>query len=58
MLQANLDRTEAAKSYLDLFRNGMSRRVLLGMALQMWSQLTGTNVMMLVNLQKSRGLRC
>ncbi|KAK0199886.1 general substrate transporter [Desarmillaria ectypa] len=44
--QVLFERTEGAKSYLDLLKPGMPRRVGLGMALQMWSQLTGMNVMM------------
>ncbi|KAL1751284.1 general substrate transporter [Schizophyllum commune] len=44
--QVIFERTEGAKSYLDLIKPGMPRRVGLGMALQMWSQLSGMNVMM------------
>jgi MFS family permease len=44
--QVHFERTEGAKSYLDLFKPGMPRRVMLGICLQMWSQLTGMNVMM------------
>jgi sugar porter (SP) family MFS transporter len=44
--QVRFERTEGAKSYLDLFRPGMFRRVGLGMSLQAWSQLTGMNIMM------------
>jgi hypothetical protein len=40
------ERTQGAKSYLDLIRDGNPRRVFLGMSLQMWSQLSGMNVMM------------
>ncbi|KAG0318186.1 hypothetical protein BGZ99_005814 [Dissophora globulifera] len=40
------DRTQAARSYLELFRHPYGRRVFLGMALQSWSQLTGMNVAM------------
>ncbi|KDQ08044.1 hypothetical protein BOTBODRAFT_180190 [Botryobasidium botryosum FD-172 SS1] len=40
------ERTEGAKSYKDLFAPGVFRRVILGTSLQMWSQLTGMNVMM------------
>ncbi|GAA6008455.1 hypothetical protein JCM11491_004485 [Sporobolomyces phaffii] len=40
------DQTQAAKSYLDLFHVSVRRRVFLGMSEQMWSQLTGMNVMM------------
>ena len=42
------ERTEGAKSYLDLLKPGIFRRVGLGASLQMWSQLTGMNVMMYV----------
>jgi len=44
--QVYFERTEGAKSYADLFRPGIFRRVTLGCSLQMWSQLTGMNVMM------------
>ncbi|KAF5354221.1 hypothetical protein D9756_006878 [Leucocoprinus leucothites] len=44
--QVTFERTEGAKSYLDLFKTGNPRRVFLGCALQMWSQLSGMNVMM------------
>lgn len=44
--QVYFERTEGAKSYLDLFKGGNPRRVLLGCSLQMWSQLSGMNVMM------------
>src|ERR1700761_1508648 len=44
--QVHFERTEGAKSYLDLMRPGIMRRVMLGMSLQMWSQLTGMNIMM------------
>ncbi|GAA5903155.1 sugar porter family MFS transporter [Sporobolomyces salmoneus] len=40
------EKTQAAKSYLDLFHASVRRRVFLGMAEQMWSQLSGMNVMM------------
>jgi hypothetical protein len=40
------ERTEGAKSYSDLLRPGIFRRVALGTSLQAWSQLTGMNVMM------------
>ena len=42
------ERTQGAKSYLDLLKPGIVRRVGLGMSLQMWSQLSGMNVMMCV----------
>ncbi|KAL9710055.1 high affinity glucose transporter [Leucoagaricus gongylophorus] len=44
--QVEFERTEGARSYLDLFKGGNPRRVFLGCALQMWSQLSGMNVMM------------
>jgi len=44
--QVYFERTEGAKSYMDLLKPGMPRRVMLGCALQMWSQLSGMNVMM------------
>ena len=44
--QVEFERKEGAKSYLDLLRPSVARRVMLGTSLQMWSQLTGMNVMM------------
>ncbi|KZT64818.1 general substrate transporter [Daedalea quercina L-15889] len=44
--QITFERTQGAKSYLDLIKPGIVRRVGLGMSLQMWSQLSGINVMM------------
>ena len=44
--QVYFERTEGAKSYFDLLKPGNPRRVLLGCSIQMWSQLTGMNVMM------------
>ena len=44
------ERTEGAKSYLDLLKPGVLRRVHLGASLQMWSQLSGMNIMMCVLL--------
>ena len=44
--QVYFERTEGAKSYLDLFKPGIFRRVGLGASLQMWSQLSGVNTMM------------
>ncbi|KAF7343307.1 General substrate transporter [Mycena venus] len=44
--QVIFERTEGAKSYTDLLKPGIPRRVFLGCSLQMWSQLTGMNVMM------------
>ncbi|CAO3563744.1 unnamed protein product [Mortierella alpina] len=40
------DRTQAARSYGELFKTPYARRVFLGMSLQSWSQLTGMNVAM------------
>jgi len=44
--QVYYERKEGAKSYLDLFKPGNPRRVFLGSSLQMWSQLSGMNIMM------------
>ncbi|KIM75299.1 hypothetical protein PILCRDRAFT_13714 [Piloderma croceum F 1598] len=44
--QVYFERTEGAKTYMDLLKPGILRRVGLGCSLQMWSQLTGMNVMM------------
>lgn len=44
--QVEFERTEGAKSYTDLLKPGIPRRVMLGCCLQMWSQLSGMNVMM------------
>ncbi|KAI6045230.1 general substrate transporter [Pisolithus marmoratus] len=44
--QVDFERQEGAKSYADLFKPGVLRRVILGCSLQMWSQLSGMNVMM------------
>jgi len=44
--QVHFEKTEGAKSYLDLFKPGIFRRVTLGCSLQMWSQLSGMNIMM------------
>ena len=46
--QVHFERTEGAKSYLDLLKPGIFRRVTLGASLQMWSQLSGMNIMMCV----------
>lgn len=46
--QVRFERTEGAKSYLDLLKPGIFRRVGLGTSLQMWSQLSGMNIMMCV----------
>ncbi|KAG6844282.1 hypothetical protein H0H87_008188 [Tephrocybe sp. NHM501043] len=53
--QVYFERTEGAKSYLDLFKNGNPRRVMLGCCLQMWSQLSGMNVMMYYIIYVFRG---
>jgi len=44
--QVHFEKTEGAKSYLDLLKPGIFRRVTLGCSLQMWSQLSGMNIMM------------
>ncbi|VDB92528.1 unnamed protein product [Peniophora sp. CBMAI 1063] len=44
--QVAFERTEGAKSYADLLKPGIFRRVSLGMSMQMWSQLSGMNIMM------------
>jgi len=44
--QVYFERTEGVKSYMDLLKPGNPRRVMLGMCLQMWSQLCGMNIMM------------
>ncbi|KAF7760096.1 hypothetical protein Agabi119p4_10772 [Agaricus bisporus var. burnettii] len=44
--QVEFERSQGAKSYFDLLKDGNPRRVFLGMSLQMWSQLSGMNVMM------------
>ena len=44
--QVHFEKTEGAKSYLDLFKPGIFRRVTLGCSMQMWSQLSGMNIMM------------
>ncbi|KAJ3730539.1 general substrate transporter [Lentinula raphanica] len=44
--QVLFERNEGAKSYLDLLKGNTPRRVFLGSTLQMWSQLSGMNVMM------------
>lgn len=40
------DREEAVSSYKQLVEPRMFRRVILGMSIQMWSQLCGMNIMM------------
>ncbi|KAG7094843.1 hypothetical protein E1B28_005652 [Marasmius oreades] len=54
--QVIYEREEGAKSYMDLFRGNNPRRVMLGMSLQMWSQLTGMNVMMYYITYVFRGI--
>ena len=44
--QVKFEREQGAKSYLDLLKPGILRRVGLGASLQMWSQLSGMNIMM------------
>lgn len=44
--QVYYEREQGAKSYGDLLEPGIIRRVVLGTSLQMWSQLSGMNVMM------------
>lgn len=44
--QVDFERKEGAKSYMDLLKPGIVRRVFLGMSLQAWSQLSGMNIMM------------
>lgn len=39
--QIDFDRTQAARSYMDLFKPDVRLRVFLGMSDQMWSQLGG-----------------
>ena len=48
--QLYFERTEGAKSYFDLFKPGVLHRVSLGASLQMWSQLSGVNLMMYVHV--------
>ncbi|KAH9475707.1 MFS glucose transporter mfs1 [Psilocybe cubensis] len=56
--QVYLERAEGAKSYMDLFKGNNPRRVMLGMSLRMWSQLSGMSVMMyyVVYVFKSAGI--
>ena len=44
--QIRFDREQAVSSYAQLFEGRMLRRVVLGMSIQMWSQLCGMNIMM------------
>jgi hypothetical protein len=43
--QVEFEKTQGAKSYKDLLNVESLRRASLGMSLQMWSQLTGMNIM-------------
>jgi len=53
--QVEYERREGVKSYLDLLKPGNPRRVMLGCCLQMWSQLSGMNVMMYYIIYVFRG---
>lgn len=44
--QVHFEKAEGAKSYFDLLKPGIFRRVTLGCSIQMWSQLSGMNIMM------------
>lgn len=55
--QVEFERTQGAKSYLDLIKPGMFRRVSLGCSLQMWSQLSGMNIMMYVVHARDSGVQ-
>ena len=46
--QVRFEKEQGAKSYMDLLKPGILRRVGLGTSLQMWSQLSGMNIMMYV----------
>ncbi|GAA6018298.1 hypothetical protein JCM10207_000795 [Rhodosporidiobolus poonsookiae] len=56
--QIEFEKTQSAKSYMDLLKPDVRRRVFLGCTEQMWSQLTGMNVMMyyVVLVVQSSGL--
>ncbi|KAK9489643.1 general substrate transporter [Lipomyces doorenjongii] len=56
--QISQEREEESNSYLELFSRKIRKRVLLSMAVQMWSQLTGMNVMMyyIVYILESAGI--
>lgn len=45
------ERKEGAKSYADLLKPGILRRVSLGTSLQAWSQLTGTSLRLIFGLR-------
>ncbi|OCB89303.1 general substrate transporter [Sanghuangporus baumii] len=53
--QVYFEKQEGAKSYMDLFKPGITRRVMLGTSLQMWSQLSGMNIMMYYIVYVFRG---
>ncbi|KLO06147.1 general substrate transporter [Schizopora paradoxa] len=44
--QVHFEKTQGAKKWSDLLQPGIFRRVGLGASLQMWSQLSGMNIMM------------
>ncbi|KAL4771972.1 general substrate transporter [Aspergillus nidulans var. acristatus] len=52
-----LEREQASTSYQELIKPRIAKRVFLGMSLQMWSQLSGMNVMMyyIVYIMQSTG---
>ncbi|KAK9481980.1 general substrate transporter [Lipomyces starkeyi] len=56
--QISQEREEESNSYRELFSRKIRKRVLLSMAVQMWSQLTGMNVMMyyIVHILESAGI--
>ncbi|KAK9489128.1 general substrate transporter [Lipomyces doorenjongii] len=56
--QISQEREEESNSYRELFSPKIRKRVLLSMAIQMWSQLTGMNVMMyyIVYILESAGI--
>ncbi|KAK9242210.1 general substrate transporter [Lipomyces tetrasporus] len=56
--QIRSEREEQSNSYRELFSRKMRKRVILSMAIQMWSQLSGMNVMMyyIVYVLKSAGI--
>ncbi|KAK9369644.1 general substrate transporter [Lipomyces kononenkoae] len=56
--QIKLEREEESNSYAELFSRKVRKRVLLSMAIAMWSQLSGMNVLMyyIIYVLKSAGL--
>lgn len=56
--QVHFEKAEGAKSYLDLFKPGIFRRVTLGCSMQMWSQLSGMNIMMCVSRMQGTASWC